>query len=74
MIEEVRIFGVYFPAPLAWAVLAFILAIPLRALAQRLPLYRLLWHPALVDLALFSAVWWGLSVLADHLPTHLLAW
>lgn len=65
MIEELHILGVYMPAALAWGVLAAVLVHFLRKPLQRLPLYQWLWHPALVDLALFVTLWWGLSAFAD---------
>lgn len=65
MIEELHIFGIYMPAALVWAVIAGILAYLLRNLLQRLPLRHLLWHPGLLELALFASLWWGLAVLAD---------
>ena len=65
MIEELHILGVYMPAALAWGVLAAVLVHVLRKPLQRLPLYQWLWHPALVDLALFVTLWWGLSAFAD---------
>ena len=66
MIEELHLFGVYMPAALVWAVLAGILAYSLRNLLQRSRLSRLLWHPGVLELALFATLWWGLTFLADH--------
>ncbi|MBV1692126.1 DUF1656 domain-containing protein [Novosphingobium sp. G106] len=65
MIDEIQILGVYVPAALAWAVVAAIFVYALRAPLQQLPVYRLLWHPSLLELALFVLSWWGLSALAD---------
>lgn len=65
MIEEINVLGVYMPAALAWGVLAAVLVYLVRGLLQRLPGYRLLWHPSLLELALFILLWWGLSALAD---------
>lgn len=65
MIEEVHLLGVYMPAALLWAVLAAVLVYLLRVPIQRLPVYRLVWHPGLLELALFVLLWWGLSALAD---------
>src|SRR5690606_26543445 len=68
MIEEVHLLGVYMPAALLWAVLAAVLVYLLRVPIQRLPgyslLWRLLWHPSLLELALFVLLWWGLSAFA----------
>ncbi len=67
MIEELNVLGVYMPAALAWGVLAAVLVYLTRGFLQRLPVYRLLWHPSLLELALFILLWWGLSALADSL-------
>ena len=65
MIEEIHLLGVYMPAALLWGVLAVVFVYLLRAPLQRLPVYRPLWHPSLLELALFILFWWGLSALAD---------
>lgn len=65
MIEEIHIFGIYMPAALAWGIVAAVLVYLLRPALQRLPVDRLLWHPALLELALFVLLWWGLGALAD---------
>lgn len=65
MIEEINVLGVYMPAALAWGVLAAVLVYLVRGPLQRLPVYRLLWHPSLLELALFVLLWWGLSALSD---------
>ncbi|HEX7854829.1 MAG TPA: DUF1656 domain-containing protein [Sphingobium sp.] len=65
MIDEINVLGVYVPAALACGVVAAMLVYSLRTLLQRLPAYRLLWHPSLLELALFVLFWWGLSALAD---------
>ncbi len=65
MIEEINILGVYIPAALAWGVIAAVLVYLVRAPLQRLPVYRALWHPSLLELACFVLLWWGLSALAD---------
>lgn len=70
MIEEVAILGVYMPAALVWATIAALLAYGLRDLLQRLPIYNILWHPSLLELALFATLWWGLTVLADKFLVH----
>lgn len=65
MIEEIHLWGIYIPAALLWAVVSVVLVYLLRLPIQRLPLYRFLWHPALLDLAAFVLVWWGLSAGGD---------
>ncbi|MFX5873828.1 DUF1656 domain-containing protein, partial [Acinetobacter baumannii] len=49
-----------------WAVVAGILAYCLRNLLQRLPFSQLLWHPGVLELALFATLWWALTFLADN--------
>ena len=73
MIEEIHILGVYMPAALVWAVLAVVLVYLMRMPVQRLPLYRLLWHPSLLEFALFVLSWWALSALGDAFLTSFLA-
>ncbi|WP_454884327.1 DUF1656 domain-containing protein [Sphingomonas oryzagri] len=74
MIEELHIFGIYMPSALAWAVLAVTITFLLRGLLLRLPLHRVLWHPALLEFALFLLIWWGLACLADSvLPRGLIS-
>ena len=65
MIEEINVLCVYMPAALAWGVLAAVRVYLVRGPVQRLPAYRLLWHPSLLELALFVLLWWGLSALTD---------
>ena len=69
MIEEIHILGVYMPAALVWAVLAVVLVYLMRMPVQRLPLYRLLWPPSLLEFALFILFWWALSALGDAFLT-----
>ncbi|HKY81964.1 hypothetical protein AI27_01000 [Sphingomonas sp. BHC-A] len=68
MIEEIHFGGIYVPAALATAVLSAVLVYVLRTPMQRLTFYRLLWQPALFDLAVFVLLWWGLSAGADLTP------
>ncbi|MBS0232290.1 MAG: DUF1656 domain-containing protein [Proteobacteria bacterium] len=70
MIDEVQIFGVYVPAALWWAILASLLTYWLRPIFHRVPLDQVSWRPALLDITIFSLLWWGFSVLAD---AHVLA-
>jgi hypothetical protein len=65
MIEEIHIFGVYMPAGLVWAALAMILTFFTRDWVHRLPLQWLIWQPALIELAIFVLLWWGIASLAD---------
>jgi hypothetical protein len=67
MIEELHIFGVFVPAALAWAVAAGWVAYLVRDLLRRLRFRSLLWHPSLLELALFTVLWWLFTVSADAL-------
>ena len=71
MIGEIELIEVMVPAALVWAIVAGLLIIPLRRALQWFRFYRLVWHPALFDLALFFILWTGLSVLAEGLPPAL---
>jgi hypothetical protein len=70
LIEEIRIFGVYMPAGLLWAVIALIITSLLRAPLLRLPLRSILWQPALLELAIFLLLWWVVARLADGFLPH----
>jgi hypothetical protein len=71
MIEEIDILGVYVPAALVWGVLSATLVYLVRTPLQRVPIYRVLWHPGLFEFACFILIWWGLSAFAD---TFLYSW
>ena len=74
MIEEIPVFGIYMPSALAWAVVALAVTFLLRGVLARLPLRVLLWQPALVELATFFVLWWGIARLADtYFPYRLLS-
>jgi hypothetical protein len=74
MIEELHVFGIYMPAALVWAVLAGLIVYGVRNLVLRLPLHELLWHPGLIELALFVWAWWGLTYCGDRfLPRWLIS-
>ena len=70
MVEELHIFGVYMPAGLLWAVSALIITSLLRGPLLRLPLRSILWQPALLELAIFLLLWWGIARLADGFLPH----
>ncbi|WP_245005139.1 DUF1656 domain-containing protein [Paraburkholderia sacchari] len=70
MTEEIRLFGIYMPAALFWAVIAMLVTFMLRGALQRVPLRQLLWHPGLIDLAAFFLLWYGITRLADICLPH----
>lgn len=57
MRAEVNVFGVFFSSLLAFAVVAWVLTGIATRLLAWVGFYRLVWHRALFDLALFVAVW-----------------
>jgi len=65
MVEEIHIFGVYMPSALVWAVVALVITSLVRGPLLRLPLHAILWQPALIELAIFLLLWWGIARLAD---------
>ena len=58
---EINVGGVYVPAPLVWAVAAFVLANLIERVLSRTSFYVLVWHRALFELALFVALWGAIS-------------
>ncbi|MBN3789581.1 DUF1656 domain-containing protein [Burkholderia sp. Ac-20353] len=70
MIEEIHIFGIYMPSALIWAAIALLITFLLRDTLLRLPLRVLLWQPALLELATFFLLWWGIAHLADAYFPH----
>jgi hypothetical protein len=65
---EIDIYGVLIPALLLWLVVAYALSAVLRRLMQRYGLYRLVWHRALFDFALFVCLLGGVVYLSEFLP------
>ena len=63
MIGEIDIYGVFIPPLLVWVCAALPLTAVLRRLLRWLGVYRLVWHPPLVRLALFVCLFSGLVLL-----------
>ena len=66
MIAEISLYGVYFPALFALSLVAFAVLWVVRRLFAQIGLYRLVWHPALFDLALFVVLLYAVSTLFFH--------
>lgn len=64
MIAELNIFGIFINAGLIAALVAGVVLFGLRKALTAFGAYRLAWHPALFDLAMFVLVW-GLVVLIE---------
>jgi hypothetical protein len=56
MIGEISLYGIYVPWLLLMALLALTLSRALSYLLARVGFYRLVWHPALFDFAMFVIV------------------
>jgi hypothetical protein len=56
MIGEISLYGIYVPWLLLMALLALALSRALSYLLARAGFYRLVWHPALFDFAMFIIV------------------
>jgi hypothetical protein len=66
MIAEVNLYGIYVPWLLLLSLLALASARALVHLLARLGFYRLVWHPALFDFALFIILLGGFTFLFPH--------
>lgn len=56
MRSELDLFGVFVPGPLCCGLVAFMLNAALRRVLAHAGFYRLVWHRALFDLAMFVIV------------------
>lgn len=66
MSAEISLHGLYVPTLLLLALAALVCTRVLGKLLLRLGFYRLVWHPALFDLALFGILLGGFSLLVNH--------
>ncbi|HSV45924.1 MAG TPA: DUF1656 domain-containing protein [Ramlibacter sp.] len=73
MLAEVSLFGIFINAGLVAAFCAGLLLLLLRKGLRSIGAYRLVWHPALVDLALFLLLWGGVAFAASTLEAPLLS-
>ena len=55
--QEVNLGGVYFPAALLWAAIAFLFSSVTSWMLARAGFYTLVWHRALFDVSLFVILW-----------------
>ena len=63
---EIDIYGVLAPALLLWLIIAYALSALLRQTLHKTGLYRLVWPPALFDLALFVCLLGGVVYLSSE--------
>jgi hypothetical protein len=68
MLDETNLLGIYFSGALVAACVALVMLVIVRWMLRRIGFYRFVWHPALVDIALFGILWclsaWALPILA----------
>ncbi|KWV52170.1 hypothetical protein AS156_10550 [Bradyrhizobium macuxiense] len=65
---EIDIYGVLIPSLLLWLVVAYAASAVLSRIMQRFGLYRLVWHRALFNFALFVCVLGVVVYLSEFLP------
>lgn len=63
---DIDIAGVLIPSLLVWLLVAYGLSTLLRPLLRRIGLYRLVWHPALFDLAIYVCLLGGVVYLSSE--------
>jgi hypothetical protein len=68
MRHQIDIYGVLVPALLLWIIIAYALSALLRRLMLRFDLYRLVWHRALFDFAIYVCILGGVVYLSEYLP------
>ena len=65
MIAELSIYGVFVPALLIFAIIAFALALALRHVLDVAGFYRFVWHRPLFDFALFIILFGAVTAAAE---------
>jgi len=71
MIADINLFGLFFDVALITALVAVAALTILRRLLVAIGAYRWVWHPPLVDLALFAVLWFALALAAIHFQDDL---
>lgn len=62
--QELNLDGVFVPAPLIWAALAFVVSTLTGRALTRTRFYALVWHRALFDVSVFVILWGAISAIA----------
>jgi len=65
---ELDIYGVLVPALLLWLIVAYALSVVVTKFMQRFGLYRLVWHRALFNFALYVCLLGVVVFLSEFLP------
>jgi hypothetical protein len=66
MLREIPLFGALAPSLLLYFLATIALFLVIDRIASPLGLYRLVWHPPLVRLALFACLFSGLVLLTGY--------
>ncbi|KOF51966.1 MULTISPECIES: DUF1656 domain-containing protein [unclassified Achromobacter] len=66
MIGEFNLYGIYFPWLLVLGVITLGVSWVVRRAMARAGLYRLVWHPALFDLALYLVLLYGMTLISPY--------
>lgn len=64
---EIDIYGVLIPSLMLWLVITYAIGAVLRAVFERVGVYRHVWHRALFDLALYVCLLGGVVYLSSGL-------
>ncbi|GKQ53494.1 DUF1656 domain-containing protein [Bradyrhizobium sp. Ce-3] len=65
---ELDIYGVLVPALLLWLIVAYVLSAVVSRIMQRLGVYRLVWHRALFNFALYVCLLGIVVYVSEFLP------
>jgi protein AaeX len=71
MIGEVSLYGIYMPWALVLAIVTLGVSWFLRRLLALTGIYRLVWHPALFDLALYVVLFYGVVWISPYVFSRL---
>ncbi|OZI61089.1 DUF1656 domain-containing protein [Bordetella genomosp. 11] len=71
MIGEVSLYGIYMPWLLILAILTLGLSWFVRRLLALTGVYRLVWHPALFDLALYVLLLYGVVWISPYVSSRI---
>jgi hypothetical protein len=66
MIGEINLYGIYVPGLLLLSLLSLAVSRVISRLLARIGFYRLVWHPALFDAALFVIVLGGFALFSTN--------
>lgn len=70
MIGEFNIYGIFMPWLLVLAFLTLGVSWIVRRILARIGIYRVVWHPALFDLALYVVLLYGVVLISPHIFTR----